>query len=506
MRNRYRMTSLVILVMIILPYWIAQTAPEPGLIFGGFLLNPLDGNTYLAKMQQGWQGAWAFQLPYSAEPNSGAYLFLFYLFLGHLAHWLSLPTVLVFHAARILSAGLLLAALKSLFTRIFSDQPKVAYWAFLFAALGSGLGWLAALAGGFTSDFWVAEAYPFLSMYSSPHFSLGLAILLWFLAWDRRAVRKRDIPVLAIAGLLLGIILPFGVAVAILVVLGVSLFDLITTRKLSWIASLTFLLPGGLVVLYQFIVIRTDPILAAWDRQNQTPTPVLWDFLVSFSPWLVLAIGGLVQSIRQRNRPLILLSGWLILGLLLIYLPFNLQRRFMLGYMIPVAGLAAFGLAEFRVKRKNWIGICALGLTLPTLAIILLGGIRAVKNGEPTLTIRQTEMKAFVYLSQNSQVSDLVLASPETSLFIPAYTGRRVIYGHPFETVNARTMKAAVEAFFQGSLDDQSLRWARAEGVKWILWGPREDAYGALPAELPAGLRLVHAEGDVQLFELQAEP
>ncbi|GAP14738.1 hypothetical protein LARV_02513 [Longilinea arvoryzae] len=506
MRNRYLFASAAILVLIISPYLIAQTLTGSGTIFGGFLFNPLDGNTYLAKMQEGWQGAWRFQLPYSAQPNPGAYLFLFYLFLGHLSRWLSLSPILVFHLARVLSAGLLLAAMKVFFTNIFKDRPKVAFWAFLFAGMGSGLGWLVALEGGFTSDFWVAEAYPFLAMYSSPHFSLALAIMLWFLARDGRPFQRKHIPWLALAGLALGIVLPFAVVVTIVVVFGVSLYDFLTKKTIQWQTPLVFLFTGGLAILYQFIVIRTDPILVIWDAQNQTPSPAIWDFLISFMPLLVLAIWGIVQSFRSRNRPVILLSGWLILGLLLIYLPFNLQRRFMLGYMIPVAGLAAFGLAELKTRRKKWIGIAAIGLTLPTLGIILLGGVLSVKNGEPSMLIRVAEMDVYRYLAQNSQADDIVLASPESGLFIPAYTGRRVIYGHPFETVNAPAEKTAVEGFFENSMNAGDLAWARARGVKWILWGPREDAYGVLPVNLPAGMVLVYQEDGVKLFELQAGP
>ncbi len=506
MRNRYLLTSVAILALMIFPYLIAQTITDPGTIFGGFLLNPIDGNTYLAKMQQGWQGQWVFHLPYSAESNSGASLFLFYLFLGHLARWFSLSPILVFHLARILSACLLLAALKVFFEHIFSDRPKVAFWAFFFAGFGSGLGWLVALAGGFTSDFWVAEAYPFLAMYSNPHFSLGLAILLWFLAQDRRPFRKRNFLISAVAGLLLGIVLPFGVAVAVVVALGVSIYDWLTTKGSSWQIPLAFLSTGGLAILYQYIVVRTDPILAAWDQQNQTPSPAVWDFVVSFSPLLFLSIKGLIQSFRLRSRPVILLSVWLVLGFLLIYLPFNLQRRFILGYMIPIAGLAAFGLADIKLKHKNWIAVSAVCLTLPTLAIILLGGILAVKNGESTLVIRQTEMNAFTFLAQKSQVNDLVLASPESGLLIPAYTGRRVLYGHPFETVDAQAEKSAVEAFFRNPTAADEFEWMRREGVKWILWGPRENALGKLPVELPAGWSLAYATGDVKLFELQTVP
>lgn len=503
MRNRYLLVSAAILVLILLPYLIAQVVVGPTYAFGGFLLNPMDGNSYLAKIQQGWQGSWSFQLPYSAEPNQGAYLFLFYLFLGHVARWLGLSPVLVFHLARLLSAVLLLLALKRFFSTIFKDRPRVATWAFLFAGLGSGLGWLAALAGGFTSDFWVAEAYPFLSMYSSPHFSLGLAILLWFLSQDDQPFRKRDILFLAVAGLLLGIIFPFGVVVAGVIAVGTAAYDLLTRQPIRWQAPFVFLCVGGITILYQFIVIRADPILAIWDRQNQTPSPALWDFLVSFLPLLALAIYGVVQAIRHRSRRVILLAGWLILGALLIYFPFNLQRRFLFGYMIPVAGLAAYGLAELKVRRKKLLGFAALGLTVPTLLIIIAGGVLAVKNHEPSMTLQKAEVSGLDHLAQVSQPGDLVLASPESGLFIPAYSGRRVIYGHPFETVNAQAEKSAVEDFFQNPVDAAALNWARDRGVRWIWWGPREDAYGKLQGDLPARLRLVYDEGGIKLFEVE---
>lgn len=506
MRNRYLLTGAMILLLVSAPYWIAQSISAPGSIFGGFLFNPLDGNSYLAKMQQGWAGSWTFTLPYSDQANEGAYLFLFYLFLGHVARWLGLSTLLVFHLTRVLSAVALLIALRGFFSAVFPDRPKIAFWAFLISAAGSGMGWLAALFGGFTSDFWVAEAYPFLSVYSNPHFPLGLALLLWFLTQNFRPFQSRKIPLLALAGTLMGIIFPFGVVVAVVVTLGMAAFDYFTQKKVRWQAALVFLLTGGLTILYQFVVIRTDPVLSLWDRQNQTPSPQLWDFLVSFLPWLLPAIWGVIQTMRRRNRATALLTGWLVLGALLIYLPFNLQRRFLFGYMIPVAGLAAYGLAESRIHCKSWASIAALCLTLPTLLVILSGGLLSVKNGESSLVIQRAEMRAYDYLRQHGQANDLVLASPESGMFLPAYTGFRVIYGHPFETVNAPAEEQAVEAFFSQPVSAESLDWARERGVRWILWGPRENDLGRLPLAPPAGLRLVFADEDVRLFELQSAP
>ncbi|MEN6408498.1 MAG: hypothetical protein ABFD44_02140, partial [Anaerolineaceae bacterium] len=41
------------LLLVSLPYVVAAVSAAPGMPFGGFLLNPLDGNSYLAKMREG---------------------------------------------------------------------------------------------------------------------------------------------------------------------------------------------------------------------------------------------------------------------------------------------------------------------------------------------------------------------------------------------------------------------------------------------------------------------
>ncbi|TLN18788.1 hypothetical protein FDZ74_06680 [bacterium] len=506
MRKRYLLTSAAVLLLITLPYLIAFVLPWPAKIFGGFLLNPQDGNTYLAKMQEGWSGSWVYTFPFSARAYAGAHLFLFYLFLGHLARWLGLSTLLVFHLSRVLCALLLMLALKRFFTVIFAEHPRVAFWAYFFSVTGTGLGWLVALFGGFTADFWVAEAYPFLSMYSNPHFPLGLAILLWFLARNEAPFRWQMLPILIIAGFVLGIALPFGVVVAVVVITATTALNIFTLRTFRWQNALPFLLVGGLTILYQYSQTRLDPFLAAWDSQNQTPSPPLWDFTVSFAPMLLLAIWGGVQAYRLRYRTVLYLAGWAVLGFLLIYLPFNLQRRFMLGYMIPLAGLAAFGLAELKLRRKRWFGVGLVSLALPTLLLIIAGGLLSVKNSEPLLVIDRSEMDAYSYLAQNGQAGDVVLASPESGLFLPGYSGLRVIYGHLFETIDAQAEKLAVEEFFSAPVTANTLQWARERGVRWVLWGPRENRLGNLPEELPAGLDLAFEKDGVQVFELQARP
>ena len=56
------------------PYLWAWAAAGEAHVFGGLLFNPIDGNTYLAKAYQGFEGDWRFRLPYTAEPGGGAYI------------------------------------------------------------------------------------------------------------------------------------------------------------------------------------------------------------------------------------------------------------------------------------------------------------------------------------------------------------------------------------------------------------------------------------------------
>src|SRR3990172_1560601 len=76
--------SAVALLLINLPYLAAPQLIPSQSTFNGFLLNPTDGYSYLAKMRQGASGPLEFRLPYGPEPGDGAMLFVYYLLLGRL--------------------------------------------------------------------------------------------------------------------------------------------------------------------------------------------------------------------------------------------------------------------------------------------------------------------------------------------------------------------------------------------------------------------------------------
>ena len=204
--------SCIVILLVTIPYLYAFQASNAEYEFGGFLINPIDGHSYLAKMQQGYRGDWKFVLPYTADQGEGAYLFLFYIGLGHVARFINLPLVLVYHISRLISAIILLECMKVFFRTVF-DETKWQVLGFLIATLGSGLGWIGVLLGYFTSDFWVSEAYPFLSMYTNPHFCLGLSMMILALIPEQESKSIKTV-LLAIT---LGFVMPFAVVIVILI-------------------------------------------------------------------------------------------------------------------------------------------------------------------------------------------------------------------------------------------------------------------------------------------------
>lgn len=474
----------VVSLALVVPYIIAFFAGGSKHVFIGFLNNPIDGATYLAKMYEGRLGSWQFYLPYTENPGKGAYILLYYLFLGHLAGWLHLSLILTYHLARIVGSGLLLYTIIRFYDIIFARQPELYKIALWLTALGSGLGWLIVLSGVLPSDFWVAEAYPFLAMFTNPHFPLGLALLVGSFTLLLEDHAKWRLLRLTIYGLLIAVVLPFALAVVLLVA-GVWLgWNMIEKRQFPWQPVCCMGILGGPYLLYQFWIINTQPALAAWNAQNLTQSPAAWDFLLSFSPAIILSGFGIYRLVKEqdtRHDPITpVLLAWFGLSLVLIYFPFPLQRRFMLGFYIPVAVLAVYGI-DFIQNRlpqtSRWLGPLTLGLSLPTNILLIIMAMMGIFTHVPTLYLSQDEANAFDWIAANTPANAVILSSPQMGLLIPAETGRRVLYGHPFETVNASQEEARVRAFYQTN-GKPGVVMFQNRGVGYVMVGPRENALG----------------------------
>ncbi len=498
---------LIFLLFITLPYILAEFLRPEGFVFGGYLQNPLDGNSYLAKMREGYDGEWLFFLPFTPEKGQSTFLFTFYLFLGHLARFSGLPLLMVFHAFRIGSSILLFFCIKKFLLQYLPDDKKLFYGMLAICLLGSGLGSVAYVATGeMTADFWVAEAYPFLSAYSNPHFPLGISLLLLILIRFREGVKIVDLLWLSICAFLLAIILPFAFVIGV-IVLGIKeLISAIQSNSLKSISTVFFCFIGGLPVLvYQQWMATHDPLLIVWNQQNITASPPLWDIFISLSPAFVFSFIGIVNSLKNREEldiPLI----WILVSFSFLIIPISLQRRFLLGIFIPLTVLAGRGIfyAMRKSKIRNLLIMLVLLFSLSTNLIILAAGFGAGVIKNPKVFLTNDERQALKWLDEKAGWDDVVLASPELSMFIPGWAGSRVVYGHPFETVGAVEKERMVNEFFKSSnysMDFQE--FINYNHIKYIVRGPREKALSNEPPVDFPGCSKNYSNQTVEIYQCQ---
>jgi len=499
----------ILLFLVGSPYILATYATGPDHVFGGFLLNPIDGNSYLAKMRLGLEGSWQFTLPYTSEPGEGSYLFVFYLFLGHLARTLNWSLLFTFHFARLAGAAFLTLSLYQFCKYVFASE-RFRWMAFTFALFGSGLGWLAFVTTGvITSDFWVAEAYPFLSAYANPHFAFGLAIQLWLLTPGKsREIRWRYGIKLAVAAMLLAEIAPFAVPVVVAIYGGLIGWRLVAKEnfkadvlRLFWIG-----LGSAPILVYDLWIINTHPALSGWNAQNLTPSPPVWDLLISTAPASILAILAVRLYVKSAEQPQRLLIVWLVVCFVLLYVPFNLQRRFLTGYFVPVAFLAFHTIeriASNHPRRYRRLVVSLFAVSIPTNMIVLLIAVFGVLGLEPQIVLIKHESLAFEWIDENLSNESLMLAAPDTGLYLPAYSSIRVVYGHPFETLGAEEQEASVISFYSEWNQDMFSSFLIGSDVDYVFLGPRERSLGNLP--IPANWQIVYENPGVVIYVVDTE-
>ena len=142
--------SLAVLLLTLIPYGLVY-ASAGGYRFTGFLFNPYDAASYLAKMRQGYEGQILYTLAFTEDPGPGALFFTYYSLLGHLARLLHFPLMAIWHIARILGGAFFLTAAWEFFGRIgLAARGRRIAWIILL--LGSGFGFLAVPFGAFPGN------------------------------------------------------------------------------------------------------------------------------------------------------------------------------------------------------------------------------------------------------------------------------------------------------------------------------------------------------------------
>jgi hypothetical protein len=510
-KEEWRWVVLVALALVFassLPYAAAWITTPEGQHFTGLVFNPRDGNSYIAKMRQGLEGSWVFRLPYTPERQDGAPVYLFYLFLGHVARWTRLPLIALYHAARVIGGAAMLVTLYALAARL-SDDLGERRAMFLLVALGSGLGWLVVFFGYQSADLWVPEAFPAYALLANAHFPLAMGLMAWIADCGLRIADWRLGLGMVTAAIVLGIVQPFGL-VAVFGGLGVMLMArAVRERAVPWRAAGWVAVVGIVALpypLYMLWAMRSDPALSVWSAQNVTDSPPLWDWALSYGLVLVLAVPGAVSVVRRGRDVDWLLLGWVGVTLVGLYLPLPLQRRLSLGLGVPLGLLAGMGWwravrPRIKARRRGLMQGLVVAFCALTPIFLVVGHLVVASDAY----LGGGEWAVLRWLREEGEPDAVVLSSARMGLYVPAWAGQPVVYGHPFETVNAGKRKAQVEAFWAGEMGaGEREAFFRENRVEYVLLG--SEIGGLEDWRLETGdWRLEFESEDVRVYDVRPE-
>ncbi|HEX2907473.1 MAG TPA: hypothetical protein VHO69_11465 [Phototrophicaceae bacterium] len=486
--------GILLVILAFVPFfWVAlSSVAGTQWQFMGVLNNYRDGATYLAKMQQGFEGSWLVYFWHTPEPHSGAFIQVIYPALGQLARLIDLSPIAMFHAARVVASFMMYMALYQLGASIWV-RLRTRRLFFLLVAVGSGLGWLfyPLFPTEIFPDLTIPEMYPLYSSLVNVHFPLTIACLALLAAVIVMAFRPGadEDPSVKNGGLLAGLLsfmvsllypqalLPLGAAIGIFVGVGWLRKRRVSARGLRWL--LVIALPAVPMAAYYFAVVTYNPTLHEWTRQNVTLAPPPLVLALGLGVPLALALPGIYRAVRrfEPDGDQFMLI-WLVVLLVMIYLPTTIQRRFAAGMMLPVAYFATRSLEDFwftHINQRWHYRLLAILSPVLILSYIMLLVVNLQFNVGPFLN--RDYAGALQWLHDRTQTSDVILAAEEVSIWVPAWAGARAVYGHPYETLDAATKEREVTAWFSGQ-DTDCPALLNKYHVRYVIYGPLERELG----------------------------
>lgn len=517
--------SILVLLLTSVPYVLGYATQGDEWVFSGFVFGVEDGNSYMAKMLRGAAGEWLFRTPYTALPQQGVLAFAPYYLLGKLT---SPPgqheqLVALFHLFR-WGSGIAAILASYDFLSLFLREASWRRWGVILVNLGGGLGWLLILLGqgdwlgSLPLGIYSPETFGFLSLFGLPHLALARALFLWglcvflFPEFAPKSIKAGIF--VGLLWLLMGLMQPLTVVLA-WVVLGsfVGMLTLIWVwkfwfqketdwpdlriwyRRSAWVVAVS-----APIVIYTFWVFNTDPVLKAWTGQNLILSPHPGHYLIAYGLLIPFAVPGVLYLIKQRKDPSWLLLSWSLALPFLVYAPYPLQRRLAEGYWVVLVtmALASFeNIAKPRLLVLRWL----LLLCLPTTLLLLAGGTQAAGNPRPPIFRPRAEVQAFEWLSAETELDQVVLASYETGNALPAWAAVHVLIGHGPESIDLAELRPRIARFYLSETPDtERIELLDEFRVDYVFWGPTERALGDWDPDAAEYLNILFDHDGYRIF------
>ena len=506
--------AIAILTFSYIPFFVGHSSETDKWRFRGTYFDTEDYAVHLSMMQAGRLGDWAYQLRFTDEIHSPAYLRLFYLVLGHISKWIGLSVESTYQLARwVFGFGALYFIYKV--CQRFLPKKNQARAAFLLAVIGAGTGWIMLFLGVPLKpispiDFWLIDAYIFFSISLFPSFSFSLLLMAVSVSlfFDFLETSKWNLVFgICFLAILSQTTNPISFAAIDAAFAGTTLMLCLQKHKLKTrhiIALICIAFSQIPLLVYNFLVLSRTPIWSQFTNQNLTLSPPFSFYLLGFAPFLLFTPYTIYLAIREKISTLLGLTFWVFASFSLAYLPVAIQRRFLLGVTIPLAILAIYGLSRliqkvpFLLKRESLIYFTyILFSSISTIYLIL--GLSIFLKTLPAERFYPKELDdAFIWLEENAAPNEFVLADISTSQILAQKTDLRVYVGHEMETIRFEEKKQKMQTFFKNPLSSD---WLLQTQIHWVIFGPYEKKISItfLP---PTNFELVYNKNGVQIYTI----
>lgn len=533
--------ALVVVVLLQVPYLLGYLTAAPDTMYTGLLVNVEDAN-YITIIQRGIEGAWTHSLRFTSEPDAPAFLYVFYLTLGHAARGMGMDATTMWHVSRGVLAFVAFVLTFGFVCAFLNDKGGARWVAYLFAILGAGFDWVAFPwetldpTSATPADLKMADAHLFHAALTFPHYLASISLLLILFWCAARLLNESLSRGKTLALIVLGIAANIGVALVypffILLSCGVlavylAFLTVRARRFLQRATAVIAVLIAAVVPLavYYASAFASSELLRVWSAQSQTLSPNPLHYVLTFLPYLVLA--GLAlwrQGVGDERRAFLWM--WVLVVVILAYAPLGAQRRFLQGVQVPLAILAAIGLFEValpRIRRARWFqtlaqrpnysaeGIQRLLVVLVVLVVSIssvyqwLSAVALATVVQPYPLFRpRGEVAAMDWLRGHAAADDVVLSSYFSGSYLPLRSGARVYLGHVYETIHFSDKQRAVDKFFDAVADDRAREhWLRENNIRYVFYGRAEREVGGFAPARAAYLERVFGNEDAVIYQVR---
>lgn len=487
--------SLLVMTITILPYlygyWI--TPPEKQFM-GTHAINSNDTYWYISLIEQAREGNILFTyLSYPEFPQRIIFHPLF-LVMGWFAKIFNMPNIFVYHLFRVM-LGFVFLWISYVFISHFLKDILKRKIAFVFLALGAGVGWFIKTIGRFeqlpSGDLWMKQINGFLTIYESPQNIMAtillMIIFLSFLFLLNSKMTKYAI-MCGLGILLLFLIHPYEIMAVILILFFYFLYSAIAQKiSLNFLYNkiviiFLFLLIGA---YYNYYAITNSPILAMWAKEHNLFNPQLSVYFSGLGFLFLFSLLAFYKIIKEKLSNFSLIILWVVVSFFLGYQPWikGFQMELMGELFVPIAILAAEGIFVFlQYLKKYFSKTTAEGLILWIIVFTTLSNVAIIQRDVEYYKMKswpfyleKEYISAFDWIKNNAGRNETILTNRDLAYFIPGITGNPIFlsFNYAPEASYYKQKISELKWFFEAADNEaEKYKFLKDKNISYLLYAP----------------------------------